>query len=158
MAPSHKRRATDNLFSTPKRRRADIEGGSNRARRHQSYEREASTDPEEDLAANSLETPLFPGLEEGEWPVKRLLQKRRRGRGVQYLVEWVDHPLTGERYSTQWVCCAPCSKMVLHLCQLLTTASRYLETKSESNRLQSTRSSRSTRDSRHHPRSLLRAI
>lgn len=108
MAPSHKRRASDHIASSPKRRRTA--GGSENSR-SEGQDFDVFEGPTSSPKSNSgSENILFPELEKGVWPVKRLLEKRRRGRGVQYLVEWADHPHTQEKFPTEWVSRVLCSE------------------------------------------------
>lgn len=39
-----------------------------------------------------------------EWYIiKDILQERRNGSNIEYLVDWEDNPETGERYRPTWV-------------------------------------------------------
>lgn len=38
------------------------------------------------------------------WPVRCILQERGKGKNRQYLLDWLPHPLTGERFRPSWVC------------------------------------------------------
>ena len=40
---------------------------------------------------------------ENAWPVRCILQERGTGKSKRYLVDWLQHPLTGERFEPTWV-------------------------------------------------------
>ena len=106
MAPPHKRKSTDNLSSTPKRRRRELasEATSSPKQSLDVIEESASSGAR---PTNTQNLQLPPEYQDGQWPVKRLVDKRRRGRGIQYLAEWADHPITGEKYPPTWVSYTP---------------------------------------------------
>jgi hypothetical protein len=41
---------------------------------------------------------LPPGYQDGEWPLKRILREAKN----KYLVDWADHPQTGETFDPTW--------------------------------------------------------
>lgn len=41
---------------------------------------------------------LPPGHQDDEWPVKRILREGK----TKYLVDWADHPYTGETFDPTW--------------------------------------------------------
>jgi len=37
------------------------------------------------------------------WAVKRIVEEKRKDGKQYYLIDWEDHPRTGERYKNSWV-------------------------------------------------------
>jgi hypothetical protein len=77
MAPKKRKRAS--LLTTPKKRRRQLQPS-------------AASTPASNLAGTSTQDP-------DEWPAIRILQESAR----KYLVDWQDHPTTGEHYAPSWV-------------------------------------------------------
>jgi hypothetical protein len=50
---------------------------------------------------SKLDDPAF--ADPDQWPVARIVGQRAVGRTLQYLVEWADHPSTGESFEPTWV-------------------------------------------------------
>lgn len=45
----------------------------------------------------------FRSVGKGNWPVLRISDERGQGKKREYLVEWEEHPLTGEVFQPSWV-------------------------------------------------------
>ena len=48
--------------------------------------------------------PRFKEAGKGNWPAHAIIQERKIGNKIEYLVEWEQHPETGEEFEPTWVC------------------------------------------------------